>query len=278
MWALSGGVRDIRAAETAGAIRPIDGGWSATSSSGESLLFTRLYAGAEFCRHLLPSRARWGAVLALAARRRVPISLTTPPATEDDLPRIEFLMRSISGLKGAEVVVNDWGTLRLARRKFPGLRPVLGRCLRRGKKDARARDIPCPSAMSRDVLDLLARSGVDLVEADWMPDDAPPMALAMHLPFAFLGSGSLCALSGLNRPPREKFLPDQDCEAPCRGLRARLLHPDIPVPLLLKGNTVFSPNGVRGPTAARPEIARFVYDLDTDAERTFLRPRPGGRP
>ena len=36
-----------------------------------------------------------------------------------------------------EVVVNDWGVLRLVRREFPGLRPVLGRLMNKMMRDPR---------------------------------------------------------------------------------------------------------------------------------------------
>ena len=277
-WALAAGAREIEAAEAAGDLQPADRGWTATLAGGEAVVFERLYAGAEFCRHLIPSRAQWAAVLALAARHRIPVTLRTPPATEEDLARLEILLRDLSGLRCAEVVANDWGTLRLVRRGFPDLRPILGRCLRRQKHDPRTEDLPVSGAMSQEVLDLLARWGVDLVEVDWLPDDASPIPLAMHLPFAYVASGSLCLLSGLNRPVEEKFRPDQACPAPCRGLGVRLHHHGCSTPLLLKENTLFAPNGAGRAAKARPDIARFVYDLDTDVGRPFLRPGLEGAP
>ncbi|MBI5477732.1 MAG: hypothetical protein HY906_02685 [Deltaproteobacteria bacterium] len=277
-WAVGAGVREIRAAEAAGSLRPVDGGWSTTLASGESVLFRRLYAGAEFCRHLIPSRAQWTAVLALARRRRVPVTLRTPPVTEEALARLAIVLRALSGVQGAEVVANDWGTLRLVHRRFPGLRPILGRCLRRQKKDPRVGELAMSGAMSPETLDLLARWGVDLVEADCLPDDASPIALALHLPFAFVASGSLCLLSGLGRPVEEKFRPDRPCRAPCRGRAVRLHHPACRAPLLLRENTFFAARGVGGPPLARPDVARLVYDLDTDVDRSFLRPGPVGRP
>lgn len=277
-WAIAAGVRDIRAAEAAGDLRPLKTGWAATLAGGVPVVFTRLYAGAEFCRHLIPDRAQWAAVLALAKKRRVPLTLRTPPVTEDDLPRLSRLLATLSRLPGAEVVVNDWGTLHLLRRKFPRLRPVLGRCLRRYKKDPRFPNLPDPGGMSRDIQDLLAGLGVGLIEVDKAPDGPSPVALAMHLPFTFVGSGNLCALSGLHHPPEMKFRPDQPCAAPCRHIHVKLRHPAFPASMLLKENTLFSPQKSFPPAAARPDIARFVYDLGTDMDRTLPRPGPEARP
>ncbi len=276
-WAIAAGVPEIQAAEASGDLQPAERGWSATLYSGEPVVFQRLYAGEEFCRHLIPGRTRWRSLLALAERRGVPVTLTTPPATEDDLARLSVLFRMLSGSPGAEVVANDWGVLSLVRRRFPDLRPLLGRGLRRQRKDPRSKDLAHPGAMARELQDLLAHLGVDRVEADWLPDDASPIPLVMHVPFAFLASGSLCALSGLNRPVYEKFRPDQPCAAPCRGLRAQLRHAAFSAPVLLKGNTLFGQNGVGLASAARPDVARLVYDLDTDVERRFLRPTPEAR-
>ncbi|MBI5480356.1 MAG: hypothetical protein HY906_15950 [Deltaproteobacteria bacterium] len=277
-WAIAAGVREIGAAEAAGDLRPVDGGWSATLANGEPVVFRRLYAGAELCRHLIPSGEQWAAVVALAEERHVPVTLRTPPAADADLPSLEVLLRALAGSEQAELVANDWGTLRLARRAAPKVRPILGRCLRRHRRDPRTSDPPRSGAMSPEVLDLLARWGVDLVEADWLPDDVSPIALAMHLPYALVASGSLCLLSGLSRPLAEKFRPDQPCDAPCRGLTARLHHEGCSAPLLLRENTLFAANGVAGPAMARPDIARCVYDVETDPERTFLRSASGGEP
>jgi hypothetical protein len=173
------------------------------------------------------------------------------------------------------VVVNDWGVLSLAGRKFPRVRPVLGRCLRRHKKDPRVRDPSDPGALHREFRRLLARSGIRLLEVDKLPHGPSPVPLAMHVPFTFVASGSLCALSGLGRSPRAKFRPDQPCPAPCRGLRVKLSHRALPAPMTLKENTFFLRSG---PAPARPDIARFVYDLDADRGFSLLRPGPGGRP
>jgi hypothetical protein len=277
-WALGAGAREIAAAERSGHLEPVAGGWTTVLASGARVRLTRLYAGAEFCRHLIPSRTQWDAVMALARRRRVPVTLRTPPATEETLGRLEALLRPLARLDGAEVVANDWGTLRVVRRRFPALRPILGRCLRRQKKDPRVEGLAVTGAMAPEVLDLLARWGVDLVETDALPDDASPIALALHVPYAFVASGSLCLPSGLRLPVADKFRPDQPCRATCRGLAVRLHHAAVGEPLLLRGNTLFARRGDDGAALTRPDVARLVYDLDTDVDRSFLRARRGRRP
>jgi hypothetical protein len=275
VWAVAADLRTIAAAAAVGDLQPAAPGWTATLASGTPVTFGRLYAGAEFCRHLIPNAAGWAAVLALADRRGVPVTLRTPPVTDDDLPRLEALLTALRDREGAEVVVNDWGTLRLVAARFPTLKPLLGRCLRRFKKDPRIDGLPRPGAMAPELLELLAEHGVDLVEVDWLPDAASPLPMALHLPFAFVASGSLCALSGLSRPIAEKFRPDQPCAAPCRSLSVRLHHRDSRTPLLLHENTLFAPTHAGAEALSRPDVARLVYDLDTDQARSFLHPSSG---
>src|SRR5437867_3594050 len=62
-----------------------------------------------------------------------------PYVTDRGLARPRPLLEAAASERGegTEVVVNDWGVLRLVRREFPGLRPVLGRLMNKMMRDPR---------------------------------------------------------------------------------------------------------------------------------------------
>jgi hypothetical protein len=271
VWAIAAGVPEIRAAEAVGQLLPVQGGWEATLAGGERVVFRRLYAGAELCRHLIPSEAEWAGVMAMAEARGVPVTLRTPPTEEADLAALEALLRVLDDASDAEVAANDWGALRLACRVAPDARRLLGRLLRRPRA-ATPDDLPGADAMPWEMQELLARWGVDLVEADRLPAAPSPVGLALHVPFELVLEGRPCPFTGLGRALVDKFRPDVPCGAPCRGLHARLDE------LVLRQTSLFARRDELAPALARPDVARIVYDLDADPERTFLRAAAGGAP
>ena len=93
------------------------------------LPLSRVYAGAEFCTHLLPGPVAIGKLAAVLRRVNIPFTFVTPPTPQNALGRVRRILSCLErlaagGEEAIEVVINDWGVLRMMKR-YPALQPVL---------------------------------------------------------------------------------------------------------------------------------------------------------
>jgi hypothetical protein len=259
-------VEDLRRATEAGVVAEAERGWRARLAEGQPVHFDRLYGGDEFCQQLIPTDKEFEAFRALADARAVPLTLATPPVTDDGIAAVQRILRPLAQRAESEVLVNDWGTLRLVRREFPDLACVLGRTLHRSLKDPRAQRRsagPLGDALG----DFLAKLGVSMVSMDGLPEGGIAASLAVHLPYEFVTSGRACAISGVSFPPPRKFLVDFVCPKPCREFHLELFAETIPTRMRQVGNTLFRFNG-GGDLVSRgaARVDRWVYDLSVDGD------------
>ncbi len=95
--------------------------------------FVRAYFGNEFCEALIPDIRVLQNALFRTRERGLSFTFVTPQVTDDYL---EVLKGCFSALvtsgKNVEVVVNDWGVMRVLRTHYPELVPVMGRIMNRG--------------------------------------------------------------------------------------------------------------------------------------------------
>ena len=101
----------------------------------------RVYAGDEFCVHRMPEPEVLEGISRSARSKGWPITLLTPPVTDEGLERCSRLFRFLEqAAPGTEVVVNDWGLLCLLKDNYPSLPAAAGRLLNKGFKDPRLAD------------------------------------------------------------------------------------------------------------------------------------------
>lgn len=262
---------DLSRAIAAGAIRETAAGWTADLITGGAVRFNRLYLGDEFCHHLIPTLPELETALAGCAVRQVPFTLATPPVTDEGINALRPLLVRLADEPDAEVVANDWGTLRLLSREFPKLGRILGRTLRRQIKDPRAAETTAAGAMTDGYMTLLQRFGVSLISADRLPDIETALPLAMHVPFEFVTSGRICSISGVPFPQQRKFLVDFSCPKPCREFYLDLKDASVKGFIRQKGNTLFAENGgLALLEKAEHWVKRWVYDLSIDKKLSLL--------
>lgn len=262
---------DLTRAVASGHLQATSPGWSAILATGTRVDFARLYLGDEFCHHLIPTIQDVETALSWCQERQVPLSLATPPVTDEGLDDLRPLLRRLDGEMGAEVVANDWGTLRVLQRDFPRLVRVLGRTLRRQIKDPRAEVALATGAMTDGYQALLQRLGVAMIAADRLPDGPTALSLAMHLPYEFVTTGRICSISGVPFPEPKKFLVDFSCPKPCRDFYLDLQDTSVPGGMRQKGNTLYARNGGDSLlTADNAWVARWVYDLSVDKTLSLL--------
>jgi hypothetical protein len=194
----------------------------------------RLHLGNEFCERLIPSVAVLRRAVALADAAGFKLTLATPSVPDAGLARLRRLFRLLPG--DVEVVVNDYGVLRLLQREFPALEPVAGRQLCKAIKDPRlpseqwARLNP-GSADAPAFRDMLDRLGIRRIELDVPPYARPSdlrtggPALSVHAPFGYAVRGRICRVGSLRFDGRGKFRPGLGCGKECLRYACRLTRP-----------------------------------------------------
>jgi len=91
--------------------------------------YDRLYYGAEFCEIKIPSAAETAEAAAFAKEHSVSFTLVTPFVTDRGLGDILQAVESLPENAAAEIVINDYGTLKALRAVRPDLTLVFGRLL-----------------------------------------------------------------------------------------------------------------------------------------------------
>jgi len=152
--------------------------------ASQEFSFTRIYYGNEFCEAVIPSRKELEKCLFASLERGLSFTFVTPHVTDRYLAALGDCFNLISRNTGeAEVVVNDWGVLRLLRKHHNALVPVLGRILNRSLFDYRRSNVT--SLMYFPFRRFLWNYGVRRVEFD-----CPAQTMGVDLEKAALG-GSL---------------------------------------------------------------------------------------
>lgn len=194
----------------------------------------RLHLGNEFCERLIPSPTILKRAVALVDAAGLALTLATPSVPDAGVAKLRRLFRLLPD--GAEVVVNDYGVLRLLACEFSALEPVAGRQLCKMIKDPRlpneqwARLNP-PGLGSPVFEDILGRFGVRRAELDVPPFARPTdlraggLALSVHAPFGYALRGRVCRIGSLRFEGVDKFRPDQACAKECLRYACRLTRP-----------------------------------------------------
>ena len=230
----------------------------------------RLYFGQEFCEHLVPEPDELRQAYYMALQMGWEFTYVTGYVTDAGLARIAANLEALAAEQAdCEVLVNDWGILRLLRDRFPGFRPILGRLLNKQLRVPRFTDRP-PPAYDKDIqapildiqthqieamrqtnlgfpgyADLLRRQGVCRAEIDPVPQGLDPGALpsglplSVYAPWTFAAGGRTCRTAALADPRRQFVVLDSPCPRPCRRVNRSLVGARFPQPVLLRGNSAF---------------------------------------
>lgn len=200
--------------------------------------YDRVYIGSEFCQNRLPSAA---AFRGLAKVFKGPLTLVTPLLSDSGLDSAVALIKAVAPAKGPslEVVVNDWGLLRLLK-KNKRVRPVLGRLLmwEIGEMDKKFLNAFCreyrAAGVETDNAEILGKLG------------GYSGPVNFHYPYRFKSVTRFCSyIRDFNSAP---------CAMQCGSAFVKLSHKDIPEPIYLQGNAYFIPNK----PLKHPAIKRLV--------------------
>lgn len=221
--------------------------------------YSRLYFGVEFCERLLPAAEDLERVLDFAGEKGPAFTLVTPYVTESGLERLKALLETLAKLRpGSEVVFNDYGVLRVLRRLYPGLEPVLGRLLNRLKRGPRLMTVidklpKTTVAYFRDsnlnvpaLNDFMGRQGVKRVELDNLLQGLgftlERWRGSLYLPYAYVTTTRFCLAGAGGTPWEAERIGVFPCKMECQRHSFYLNSPVMPVVLERKGNSVFFKN------------------------------------
>ena len=208
----------------------------------------RIHLGNEFCDRLLPEIRCLKSCL---TDPRYAVTLALPLLSDIGIRRTTPLLEAMP--PGHEVIVNDWGALRLLRRSYPDLIPVAGRLLCKQIKDPR---LPSgewsrlyPTGIFSDPFsDLLGDYGMDRMEVDVPPHaqatelQSARLHLSAHLLYGYSLKGRMCKIGSLRLPESNRFQPGHGCGRECLDyveLTARQDQTANELPTFQRGNTRF---------------------------------------
>jgi len=240
---------------------------------------TRLYFGQEFCERLLPDQHQLAEALRFAHERCLEFTLVTPYVTNQGLARVEQLLAVLSQERpDAELVVNDWGVLHLARAAYPHLRLVLGRLLNKVKRGPRIMNIfeKLPET-AKDYFrgsnlavpaytDLIRKYNIYRVEYDnvlqglSLDGTDPEIKKSLYLPFAFVSTTRFCLSANCDNPAYADRIGIFPCGRECQRYTFHLFNPVMTVPLIRKGNTIFFLNEHIPDVVSQQKIDRIVIE------------------
>ena len=238
--------------------------------------YDRLYFGNEFCQRLIPSIKDLETVKRLVLERRMGFTLVTSYVTNKGIellkPVFEYVLVNFPE---PEVVVNDWGVLRLVKREFKSFNLNLGRLLtkqKRGPRILNIKDRVPPGLiqhfkevnMDTPVLsDFLANNGFKRIELDNLLQGIDrrndSLRGSLYFPFAYVTTTRFCLSAGCEKN-KNILRSMRDCDKECQKYTFRLKHKTMPVDLLLKGNTKFFRNDVIPDSLKELNIDRIVHE------------------
>lgn len=238
--------------------------------------YTRLYFGTEFCQRLIPSLEDLRVIIDFVLKHKMQFSFVTPYVTCKEIETLKSLLEYlIKNFSEVEIVINDWGVLRVLRDEFSGLNLVLGRLLTKQKRGPRILNLKemTPKTMTQHfkesnvdvpiLSDFLINNGINRVELDNLLQGItrgnPSLKASLYFPFAYVTTTRFCLTASAER--RVKFLRSiSDCNKECQKYTLRLCHKNMPVDLFLKGNTQFFKNDSLPENLEQLNIDRLVYE------------------
>jgi hypothetical protein len=184
----------------------------------------RLYLGNEFCDRLIPNRIQYQQCINEIQQAGIHLSLVTPSVADKAMKKLTPAFESLQ--TGSEVIVNDWGVLRVIDKHYPDLVPVAGRQLCKMIKDPR---LPSgqwaelyPSGIEGSQFQkLLLKFGIDRIELDVPPFvhpeffENPNMKQSVYTRQGYATRGRICKIGCMHLDSAAKFAAGHGCQMEC---------------------------------------------------------------
>jgi len=219
--------------------------------------FDLVYAGDEFCSRFELRLKALAGMLELAAACGKRLVYVTPLETDATLRRREEILRYLARRhRGAEIIVNDPGLLRLIKRRYDAFTLTAGRLL--------VRQLAYPDytiASKRSAVRFLKAHGINRVEVAYRPGLSLPSGpglpeISLHYPYFPISLTRFC-------PFHKKYRDEK--RTPCRACGERFMvvrHPYVGEKLYARGNAYFLKYPCALQTLQRLPVSRLVYQPD----------------
>ena len=234
----------------------------------------RFYFGQEFCQRLFPTAEAVRKAVAHARECNVNFTLVTPFATNAGVIRVQAAVEAAAGAPGLEVVVNDWGVLRLIHREYPTVPLALGRLLTKQKRGPQLLTIE--DKLPETALDHFRRSNADVphvreflqaqgvvrLELDNLLQGmarAQGLPASLYHPYGYITATRLCLLAE-GAKPGKNLRSIGRCSRECALYEVTLTHGDMPVPIHLRGNAQFYRKDSLPNDLDALNVTRLVYE------------------
>jgi len=238
--------------------------------------YTILYFGIEFCETLIPIKDDLKEIIEFCDEKNINFTFVTPYVTDLGLNKLKPLLNDLNELnKEIEVVVNDFGVLDLINNKYTNLKPVLGRLLSKQKKGPRILNIKDKlpkeawehfqsSNVDIDVMqNFLVENKVKRVELDNLIQgvkvELRKVKGSLYYPYVNVTTTRLCLTNGCDKRLKPK-LGIHPCEKECQEYTFKLTNKDMPVTILLKGNSQFFRNDKLPENLEEMGIDRLIFE------------------
>lgn len=262
-----------------------------------TLQCSRMYFGNEFCQMLMPNLDEIEKMIKVLEGQNVNFTLLTSYLTDLGLSILDPLLQFLDSHgrehnKKYEVVVNDWGALRVIKLKYSSLVPVLGRLMLKMNKDPRvalkadesskAFGFSTLQQCSLTVpvyLEFLRTQNVKRVELDFveqgfaMDFSSWNIEASLHFPIKYITTARRCPMANLSREPEYKYgYYNTKCNRECQKYETQI----IPRPgLILSGGTelFYVGNTVFSIPPWKDEISSLKYLTKIGINRIIFTPR-----
>jgi hypothetical protein len=236
--------------------------------------YSRLYFGNEFCERLLPSKNELKQVLDFSLEKGLNFSLVTPFVTNKGLGLLDHLLPLLN--RNDEVVFNDWGVLELIHSNR--LKPVLGRLLTKQKRGPRIINVKekSPSELMEYFMssnteapiiqEFLIKNNIERVELDNLLQGINQdfsnkrIKASLYYPFLYLTTTRRCIINSCDIISKKDKIGIYPCNKECQKYTVEKENENIPVKLVLKGNTHFFVNNNLPEELENKGINRLVYE------------------
>ena len=242
--------------------------------------FSRLYYGQEFCERLLPSEKEFLSMLTLVKRNKINFTLVTPFVGEQGLRKVVDLLENLKSELGGlpEIVVNDWGVFAYLHSAGFTNPLVLGRLLVKQKRGPQI--LKLQGKIPEETLDHFKRASADApsfteflrqnrftrLELDNLPlgliREEGDIQASLYYPYAYITTTRLCLFARYGKRHLRAIGP---CQRECRDFQLKLTHPDMPLPIIVAGNTQFYEKAELPRNAEELGINRLVYQPEVPA-------------
>jgi hypothetical protein len=193
--------------------------------------------------------------------RNLSFSLVTPYVTDEGLRKWEKVLSSVAEENPhSEVVVNDWGLLRVAQSLSQDLVPVLGRLMtkiKRGPRIVNVLDKLPPDALTHlqstnlsiaAYRTFLVQKGITRAELDYplqdiiLGESGSDINFSLYIPFVYVTTTRFCLVASCDIPEQKGVVGIFPCRKECQKYTFTLDNPVMGCSLIRKGNTMFYKN------------------------------------